>query len=192
MTLHDGDNVIGHVTYTYNGRIVGSTDILYTKSADSTTSHLDEATRKIVDSKIQDIKESEKKDQKNANFLRKIKKGLMSFFGNRIVQIVFLVILIGIIIAILVCILKKVELPRFGRRGRGRVSGGYRSRGGRRQHARRQRSMRSSERKTGKGQYLIISCYRILTFSTSPGGFEPLTPRLGGECSIQLSYEDRL
>lgn len=32
VTLHDGDNVIGHVTYTYNGRIVGSTDILYTKS----------------------------------------------------------------------------------------------------------------------------------------------------------------
>lgn len=152
VTLHDGDNVIGHVTYTYNGRIVGSTDILYTKSADSTTSHLDEATRKIVDSKIQDIKESEKKDQKNANFLRKIKKGLMSFFGNRIVQIVLLVILIGIIITILVCTLKKVELPKFGRRRRGRISGGYRSRGGRRQHARRQRSMRSSERKTGKRQ----------------------------------------
>ena len=152
VTLHDGDNVIGHVTYTYNGRIVGSTDILYTKSADSTTSHLDEATRKIVDSKIQDIKESEKKDQKNANFLRKIKRGLMSFFGNRIVQIVLLVILIEIIITILVCILKKVELPKFGRRRRGRISGGYRSRGGRRHHARRQRSMRSSERKTGKRQ----------------------------------------
>ena len=30
----------------------------------------------------------------------------------------------------------------------------------------------------------------FLFYLASPSGFEPPTPRLGGECSIQLSYED--
>ena len=35
-----------------------------------------------------------------------------------------------------------------------------------------------------------LSKINVHSFFTSPRGFEPPTPRLGGECSIQLSYED--
>lgn len=150
VALQDGDNVIGHVNYTYGGRTVGSTDILYTKSSDSTVSHLDEATRKIVNSEIQNIKDTEKKEAENAGFWRKVRGGIVSFFKMRVVQVILIILLIALVVAIAICLFKKVELPRIGRRRKRRISGGYRSRGGRRQHARRQRSLRSSEKLANK------------------------------------------
>lgn len=150
VTLQEGDNVIGHVNYTYGGRTVGSTDILYTKTTDSTASHLDEATRKIVNSEIQNIKDTEKKVAENAGFWRKVRGGIVSFFKLKVVQIILIILLVAIIVAIVVCLFKRVELPRIGRRKKRRISGGYRSRAGRRQYARRQRSIRSNEKHANK------------------------------------------
>ena len=51
--LTEGENVIGQVTYSYKGRTVGSTDILYDNSKNST--YLDQASRNIVSEEIQQI-----------------------------------------------------------------------------------------------------------------------------------------
>lgn len=146
VTLQMGDNVIGHVTYTYGGRTVGSTDIIYTKTEDTVNTHLDAASRAIVDDEIQEIKDSEKKDKEKANIWRKVKNIVVGFFKIRAVQIILLVIVAAVVIFLLVCLLRRVELPKPGRR-RKRISGGYHSKQGRRRHARQMRSQRSSERK---------------------------------------------
>jgi D-alanyl-D-alanine carboxypeptidase len=146
VELQMGDNVIGKVTYTYGGRTVGSTDIIYTKTEESSENHLDAASRAVVDEEIQQLEDSQKKEREKADVWRKIKNVLVSFFKNRIVQLVLVVIAAAVVIFLLICLLRHVELPKLGRR-RKRGSGGYRSRQARRQHARRLRSQRSSARK---------------------------------------------
>lgn len=138
VALQAGDNVIGHVTYTYGGKTVGSTDILYTKAENDIDSHLDSASREIVDNEIQQLKDSEQKDKKKGNIWRKVRGTIVGFFGIRAVQIVFLVIAAAVVIFLLVCLFRHIELPKFRTRRRRRSSGGYRSRQARRQ-ARRTR-----------------------------------------------------
>ncbi len=53
VTLAKGENVIGQVTYTYKGKTVGSTDILYNN--EERTSYLDQASRNIVTREIAQI-----------------------------------------------------------------------------------------------------------------------------------------
>lgn len=148
VKLQTGDNVIGHVTYTYGNKTVGSTDIIYTKTKESNVSHLDGASRKIVNKEIQQIKDSEKENAKKANVWRKIRNAVAGFFKNTVVQIVLLVLVCGLVLVAVVCILKRVELPSI--RKKKRYSGGYRSKGARKQYARRMRSQRSRERQNNK------------------------------------------
>lgn len=103
VELQEGENVIGTVNYTYDGRIVGSTDIIY-DSADSSR-HLDEASREIVDTEIRQIKSNNKK---HAVFFQKLSGikysayNLVSFFRERVILIIvaalvlLLIILMGI------------------------------------------------------------------------------------------------
>lgn len=142
VVLQMGDNVIGHVTYTYGGKTVGSTDILYTKAENDTDSHLDSASRAIVGNEIQQLKDSEQQDKKKANIWRKVKSTVVGFFGIKAVRIGLLVIVVAAGIFLLIYLLRHVKLPKFGSRRR-RSSGGYRSKRGRRQYARRMRSQRS-------------------------------------------------
>lgn len=136
-TLQTGDNVIGHVTYTYGGKTVGSTDILYTKTESNLDSHLDSASRAVVDSEIQQLKDSEKKDKKKANIWRKVKSTVVGFFQIRVIQMIFLVIAAAAVLFLLVFLLRHIKLPKFRKRRR-RRSGGYRSRQAR-SHAKRSR-----------------------------------------------------
>ena len=82
VKLEMGDNVIGHVTYTYGGKRVGSTDIIYTKSEDSSDKHLDAASREVVDEEIQQLKDSAQKDKEKENIWRKWRKVKDAMVGN--------------------------------------------------------------------------------------------------------------
>ena len=142
VKLEVGDNVIGHVTYAYGDRTIGSTDIIYTKKEDSADKHLDAASRKIVDEEIQQLKDSAKKDKEKENVWRKWRKvtdGMLGIFKIKAVQIVLLVIATIALIALLFFLLRHVRLPRIRRRRR-RSSGGYRSRQARRRNARKSHS----------------------------------------------------
>lgn len=103
VKLQDGENVIGTVKYTYDGRMVGSTDIIYdsTKSA----SHLDEASRRIVDSEIRQIKTNNKKHAVILQKLSGIKYSfynMVSFFQDRVILVIVaaLVILLTVLLVL--------------------------------------------------------------------------------------------
>lgn len=158
VTLQTGDNIIGHVTYTYGGRTVGATDIIYTKTKEAAEKHLDAASRIMVDKEIQELRDSERKDKEKTHILGVVRNALVGFFSIRAVQLGLLVILGAAVIAVLICLLRRVELPKPGIR-RKRIRGGYRSKRGKRQHARRARSQRSSQRKTGRRTRRNMSKY---------------------------------
>ena len=61
-------------------------------------SHLDSASRAIVDNEIQQLKDSEQKDRKKANIWRKVKSTAVGFFKIKAVQIVFLALAAAIVI----------------------------------------------------------------------------------------------
>lgn len=125
VKLQDGENVIGTVKYTYDGRMVGSTDIIYdsTKSA----SHLDEASRRIVDSEIRQIKTNNKKHAVILQKLSGIKYSfynMVSFFRDRVI----LVIVAALVILLIVLLVLNYQMnSRRKRRSRTR---GRRSSGG--------------------------------------------------------------
>ncbi|MCI7061526.1 MAG: D-alanyl-D-alanine carboxypeptidase [Lachnospiraceae bacterium] len=92
-------NVIGTVKYTYDGRMVGSTDIIY--DASKSVSHLDEASRQIVDSEIKQINSNKKKHAFILQKLSGIKYSLfnlVSFFKDRIVLLIVAALVILLII----------------------------------------------------------------------------------------------
>ena len=144
VTLVTGDNVIGHVTYTYGGKTVGSTDIVYTKTEDDTISHLDAASRDIVDEEIQALEDSKQENRKKANIWRKVKKTVVGIFKIKVVQFVLLALAALAILYILIQLLRRVELPKPGRRRRRRSMSGYRSRQGRKNARRLERERRKN------------------------------------------------
>lgn len=141
-SIKDGKNVIGKVTYTYGGRVMGSTDIIYEKAS---YNHLDEASRKMIDSEIEDIENNVAKNASKNKRIAKIKNAIagvfspvINFFGKHI----FIPVIIAgavLVIFLAVFLFKKLH----NRRERvHRSSGGYRSKAGRRRHARMQRRAR--------------------------------------------------
>lgn len=146
VTLKQGDNVIGEVTYTYAGKTVGSTDIIYTMTKENNDTKLDSATRGMVKEEIQQIEEQAEQNAKKANVWRKIKGVVKAFFGNRVVQVLLILLGAAVLCFGIVCLVKNIELPKIRRRGRKRISGGYRSKGGRRKYAQMKRERRSMEK----------------------------------------------
>ena len=157
VKLQDGENVIGTVKYTYDGRMVGSTDIIYdsTKSA----SHLDEASRRIVDSEIRQIKTNNKKHAVILQKLSGIKYSfynMVSFFRDRgILVIVAALVLLLIVLLVLNYRMNSRRKRRSRTRGR-RSSGGMSlnsrrsfSAGKRKGRRRRGADYTSSRRTTG-------------------------------------------
>lgn len=147
IDIKEGDNIIGHVTYTYQGKTVGSTDIIYTKSPKQTKKQLDEASKKMVDSEIQELEETRKADAKKANLWKKVKNVVGTFFSFPIVRGILVILLIALLLFGGVTAVKHIKLPKFrGIKHRARISGGYRSRRGRRAHARQERAARRNSR----------------------------------------------
>lgn len=124
VKLQDGENVIGTVKYTYDGRMVGSTDIIYdsTKSA----SHLDEASRRIVDSEIRQIKTNNKKHAVILQKLSGIKYSfynMVSFFRDRVILVIVAALVI-LLIVLLVLNYRMNSRRKRRSRTRGRRSSG--------------------------------------------------------------------
>lgn len=142
VSLQEGDNVIGHVAYSYGGRTVGSTDIIYTKTAKDVDNHLDAASRQVIDQEIQGIRATEKTDEKKANLWKSVKGAVAAFFQYRVVQIVLLVLAAGLVVFLLVFLFRHVRLPKLRRRRRS--SSGYRNRRARKNERRHRRSYNSS------------------------------------------------
>ena len=122
VKIQDGENVIGTVKYTYDGRMVGSTDIIYDSS--KSASHLDEASRQIVDSEIKQIKTN----KKHAVILTKLSGikysfyNMVSFFKDRVI----LVIVAGLILLLIVLLVVNYRMnSRRKRRSRIRTRRSY-------------------------------------------------------------------
>ncbi len=102
VKIKSGENVIGKVTYTYGGRTVGSTDIIYDST--DTSTHLDEASRQIVDTEIQKIKTSTARHSIIRPALSSIKYGWINaveFFQERVVLLV-VIFLVALLIVLLI------------------------------------------------------------------------------------------
>lgn len=123
--LQDGENVIGTVKYTYDGRMVGSTDIIYdsTKSA----SHLDEASRRIVDSEIRQIKTNNKKHAVILQKLSGIKYSfynMVSFFRDRVILVIVAALVLLLIVLLVLNYRMNSRRKRRSRTRSRRASGG--------------------------------------------------------------------
>lgn len=157
VKLQDGENVIGTVKYTYDGRMVGSTDIIYdsTKSA----SHLDEASRRIVDSEIRQIKTNNKKHAVILQKLSGIKYSfynMVSFFRDRVILVIVAALVILLIVLLVLNYRMNSRRKRRSRTRSRRSSGGMSlnsrrsfSAGKRKGRRRRGADYTSSRRTTG-------------------------------------------
>lgn len=157
VKLQDGENVIGTVKYTYDGRMVGSTDIIYdsTKSA----SHLDEASRRIVDSEIRQIKTNNKKHAVILQKLSGIKYSfynMVSFFRDRVILVIVAALVLLLIVLLVLNYRMNSRRKRRSRTRSRRASGGMSlnsrrsfSAGKRKGRRRRGADYTSSRRTTG-------------------------------------------
>lgn len=149
VDLQQGDNAIGRITYQYDNRTVGSSDIIYTMS--DTSGHLDDASRSLVNNKINDIETHSAKTKKQRQFFGKIRGKINSFFhkvGNLFHNQLLgsaIIIAAALLLIIIVALLLKSLTPTSRRRRRSRRSGGYLSKGGRRHHARQKKHHNSSD-----------------------------------------------
>lgn len=148
VKIKNGKNVIGKVTYTYAGKTVGSSNIIY----DSTkTTHLDEASRKVVNKEIKVIE----KTNANPSIFRKIFTGIRDgisggiyniinfIFSNPVLSIVILLVIIVLAVFIVFAVTgKSIIVSRSRKR-----QGGYQSKMGRKNHARRARQNRRESSK---------------------------------------------
>ncbi len=97
--LTEGENIIGTVTYTYGNRTVGSTNIIYNNTKNIT--HLDEASREIVSSEIQQLQSNKENDAFFQQKLSGLKYGwlnLVSFFRERIILLIVVVLALLLIL----------------------------------------------------------------------------------------------
>lgn len=125
VKLQDGENVIGTVKYTYDGRMVGSTDIIYDSS--KSASHLDEASRQIVDSEIKQIRSNNKKHAVILQKLSGIKYSLynmVSFFRDRVILIIVAALVILLIVLLVLNYRMNSRRKRRSRTRNRRFSGG--------------------------------------------------------------------
>lgn len=143
MKLHDGDNVIGQITYTYGNKTVGASNIIYTNS--DSTKHLDEASRNLVNAKIANMEANNSKHKIQKKLFRNIadaanqlSRKVGSVLHNQLLGSV-IIIIIALLLIIIIAVLLRNLTPSHRRRGRKR-SGGYQSRGGRRHHAKQKKT----------------------------------------------------
>lgn len=122
---------------------MGSTDIIYEKAS---YNHLDEASRKIIDTEIEDIETNSAKNASKNKRIAKIKSAVASVFSpviNFIKKHMFIpAIIAGAALALLLLVFLIKKLHRKSSRKTYKSSGGYRSKAGRRRHARMQRRER--------------------------------------------------
>lgn len=125
VKLQNGENVIGTVKYTYDGRMVGSTDIIYDSS--KSASHLDEASRRIVDSEIKQIKTNNKRHAVILQKLSGIKYSfynMVSFFRDRVVLVIVAALVILLIVLLVLNYRMNSRRKRRSRMRSHRSSGG--------------------------------------------------------------------
>lgn len=146
--LQKGDNVIGKITYTYNNRTVGSSDILY-KMSDS-SEHLDEASRNVVNSEISDIENKTAKNRNKIRIFAKISNGFRSIskkvgkiFHNQLAGSIIIIVAALLLIIVIAVSLHRLT-PGSRRRRRRSRRGGYQSKGGKRHHAKQKRRSKDS------------------------------------------------
>lgn len=162
VKLHDGDNVIGQITYTYGNKTVGASNIIYTNS--DSTKHLDEASRNLVNAKIANMEANNSKHKIQKKLFRNIadaanqlSRKVGSVLHNQLLGSV-IIIIIALLLIIIIAVLLRNLTPSHRRRGRKR-SGGYQSRGGRRHHAKQKKNRSrgdfapSSERRNHSKHY---------------------------------------
>ncbi|MCH5268380.1 MAG: D-alanyl-D-alanine carboxypeptidase [Lachnospiraceae bacterium] len=156
IQMQEGDNIIGKITYTYENRTVGSSDIIYTMS--DKTSHLDDASRTLVSSKIQDLETKTAKHKKQKLIFSRIGKSVNSFFRkagnlfhNQLVGSTVIISVALLLIIVITLILRSLTPSGRNRRRRKR-SGGYQSKGGRKHHAKQKRQNNGSGFSTGSAR----------------------------------------
>lgn len=149
VKIKNGKNIIGRVTYTYAGRTVGSSNIIY----DSTKkTHLDEASRKIVNKEIKAIE----KTNANPSLFHKIftgirdgiSGGIYAFIDVIVNNLVLSIVVIFAVVVLILLIIFAITGKSFILLKSRKRHGGYQSRMGRRNHAKRlKESKRDSSKK---------------------------------------------
>lgn len=149
VTIQEGDNVIGHVTYTYGKRTIGSSDILYTYNQNN-SARLDESSRDMVEDQIEDIEQSNSAKHKKVS--KKITKRIANafhkvgdIFDNRMLGSIIIIVSALVVILIIALLLHGLNSNK--RRRRRRRTGGYQSRRGQKNHKRERRRNRQSSGK---------------------------------------------
>lgn len=127
VAMSKGENTIGKVTYTYGDHTVGSADIIY--DAADTGSHLDDASREMVDTEIKQIKSNNKNHAFFRQKLSAVKYGwlnLVSFFQDKLILLIVLVLIFLLLVLLIINYRLRSHVRRRKNRGsrRRKATGG--------------------------------------------------------------------